>query len=77
MITFSFLLFGYRFVASSGAALFPIDRDTVLLLSPLFTQFPAFISKIASITGNRQLIFGIAVNPAGLRYSGIWALAYG
>ena len=81
VITFSIFAFlGTVLLHLLGAALFRIDRDTVLFTSVAALYGPAFIGQIASITGNRQLIFsGIAVGLLGYaigNYLGI-GLAYG
>jgi len=61
------------------AYLFKIDRDLLLFTSVAALYGPAFIGQIASITGNRQLIFsGIAMGLLGYamgNYLGI-GLAY-
>ena len=80
VITFSIFAFlGTVLLHLLGAALFRIDRDTVLFTSVAALYGPAFIGQIASITGNRHLIFsGIAVGLLGYaigNYLGI-GLAY-
>lgn len=80
IIAFSvFAFLGTVLLHLLGAALFRIDRDTVLFTSVAALYGPAFIGQIASITGNRQLIFsGIAAGLLGYaigNYLGI-GLAY-
>jgi uncharacterized membrane protein len=61
------------------AYLFKIDRDTLLFTSVAAIYGPAFIGQIASVTGNRQLVFsGVAMGLLGYalgNYLGI-SLAY-
>jgi uncharacterized membrane protein len=61
------------------AFLFGIDRDTMLFTSVAAIYGPAFIGQIASVTGNRQLVFsGVAMGLLGYalgNYLGI-SLAY-
>ncbi|MCB9035343.1 MAG: DUF819 family protein [Lewinellaceae bacterium] len=80
IIAFSvFAFLGTVLLHLLGAALFRIDRDTVLFTSVAALYGPAFIGQVASITGNRQLIFsGIAAGLLGYaigNYLGI-GLAY-
>jgi len=80
IIIFSLLAFlGTVALHLLAAALFRIDRDTVLFTSVAALYGPAFIGQISSVTGNRLLIFsGIAMGLLGYaigNYLGI-GLAY-
>ena len=67
IIVFSLIAFlGTILLHLLAAALFRIDRDTLLFTSVAGLYGPAFIGQIATVTGNRQLIFsGIAMGLAG------------
>ncbi|MCB0580065.1 MAG: DUF819 family protein [Phaeodactylibacter sp.] len=81
VIAFSvFAFMGTVLLHLLACALLRIDRDTVLFTSVAALYGPAFIGQIASITGNRRLVFsGIAAGLLGYaigNYLGI-GLAWG
>lgn len=80
IVAFSLIAFvGAVLLHLLGAALFRIDRDTLLFTSVAALYGPAFIGQISIVTGNRQLVFsGIAMGLVGYavgNYLGI-GLAY-
>lgn len=81
VVIFSLIAFsGTVLLHLLGAALFRIDRDTLLFTSVAALYGPAFIGQVSIVTGNRQLVFsGIAMGLLGYaigNYLGI-GLAYG
>ena len=77
-------LIGYMAAVLSGTvvlhlllgALFRIDRDTVILTSVAALYGPAFVGQVASVLGNRALVFGtIAASLVGYALGNYLGLA--
>ncbi len=57
------------------ARLFNIDRDTMMLTSTAGLYGPAFIGQIASVIGNRELVFsGISMGLLGYAIGNYWGI---